>query len=135
MIWNEKKTTFTVIDKKTGHYPDLETIALHEDWAKGLVYCDMEGFAIEEDGDLFLMDECGNFKYCPTGRFEIVWEEQEPVKPIAEKAILDYQSWHYICDACKKPIDIQDNFCRHCGRPIQHFSNKNPTQKSALDVR
>ena len=120
MIWDEKKVTFTVIDKETGHYPDLEKIALHEDWAKGLVYCDMEGFAIEEDGDLFLMDECGNSKYCPPGRFEIVWEELEPIKPKQEKAILDYQSWHYVCGNCEKPIDIQDNFCRHCGRQVEH---------------
>ena len=74
------KNTFTVIDVKTGEYPDLEAIALHEDWAKGLVYCDMEGFAIEEDGSLLLMDECDNSRYCPIGRFEIVWEEQEAVE-------------------------------------------------------
>jgi len=39
------RNSFTVIDVKTGEYPDLETIALYEDWAKGLVYCDMEGIA------------------------------------------------------------------------------------------
>lgn len=42
------------------------------------------------------------------------------VSPKAEKALLDYQSWHYVCGDCEKPIDIQDNFCRHCGRPIKH---------------
>ena len=78
MIWEHKRTTFTVIDKKTGHYPDLVNIALHEDWAKGLIYCDMEGFAIQEDGTLLLLDECDNSRVCPDGRFEIVWEEQEP---------------------------------------------------------
>lgn len=56
---------FTVIDKKTGKYPDLQEIALTEDWAKHLMYCDMEGFAIQEDGTLILMDECGNMAYCP----------------------------------------------------------------------
>ena len=62
---------FDVIDTKTGEYPDLWDIALKEDWAKGLMYCDMEGFAIEEDGTLFLLDECGKFRYCPIGRFEV----------------------------------------------------------------
>lgn len=38
---------FDVIDTKTGEYPDLWEIALKEDWANGLMYCDMEGFAIE----------------------------------------------------------------------------------------
>ena len=72
-----KRNSFTVIDIKTGQYPDLEKIALHEEWAKGLVYCDMEGFAIEEDGSLLLLDECDNSRYCPIGRFEIVWEDEE----------------------------------------------------------
>lgn len=65
---------FSVIDKKTGAYPDLEKIAIEEDWAQGLIYCDMEGFALMEDGELVLMDECGRFKYCPPDRFEVVLE-------------------------------------------------------------
>lgn len=65
---------FTVIDTKTGNSPDIEKIALTEEWAKDLMYCDMEGFAIEEDGYLMLMDECGNFRYCPEGRFKIEFE-------------------------------------------------------------
>lgn len=65
---------FSVVDKKTGVYPDLRGIALHEEWAKGLCYCDMEGFAILEDGTLILLDECGNVAYCPANRFEIVEE-------------------------------------------------------------
>lgn len=65
------KLEFTVIDTKTGKYPDLEKIAF-EDWAEGLCWCDMEGFAILEDGHLILADECGKFAYCPTGRFEVI---------------------------------------------------------------
>ena len=65
---------FTVIDKKTGEYPDMEKIALEEDWAKDLLYCDMNGFALMEDGNLILLDDCGNFAYCPFDRFEITME-------------------------------------------------------------
>lgn len=65
---------FHVIDTKTGEAPDLESIALNEEWAKGLVYCDMEGFAINEDGNLLLLDECGKFVYCPYDRFKIVFD-------------------------------------------------------------
>lgn len=73
---------FTVIDTKTGEYPDLWDIALHEEWAQDLMYCDMEGFAILEDGTLILMDECGRFTYCPEGRFQIVPDEpNEPLTP------------------------------------------------------
>ena len=63
---------FAVIDKKTGKYPKVDNIALKEKWAKNLIYCDMEGFAITEDGLLILADECGNFAYCPENRFEII---------------------------------------------------------------
>jgi hypothetical protein len=63
---------FRVIDTKTGKEPDLEQIAINEDWAKRLMYCDMEGFAVEDDGTLLLLDECGNFAYCPPGRFKVV---------------------------------------------------------------
>ena len=72
---------FTVIDAKTGEYPDLSDIALHEEWAQDLMYCDMEGFAILEDGTLILMDECGRFTYCPEGRFQIV--PDEPNEPLS----------------------------------------------------
>ena len=63
---------FTVLDTRTGQEPDLWNIALTEDWAKDLMYCDMEGFALEEDGTLLLLDECGKYAYCPEGRFRII---------------------------------------------------------------
>lgn len=63
--------SFTVIDPKTGKYPDLEHVARAEEWAQNLIPCDMEGFCINEDGNLLLMDECGNYAYCPQGRFQV----------------------------------------------------------------
>lgn len=71
----EAPTTFHVIDRKTGKEADTYRIALKEKWATGLVYCDMEGFAIGEDGSLMLLDECGNFVYCDRERFEVVWDD------------------------------------------------------------
>ena len=62
---------FTVIDMLTGEEPNMEAIAIKEGWAQGLTYCDMEGFAIEQDGTLLLLDECGHFAYCPSGRFKV----------------------------------------------------------------
>lgn len=67
--------TFSVIDNKTGKEADPYEITLNEDWAKNLMYCDMEGFAILEDGSLILVDECGRHEYCPIGRFEVRWDE------------------------------------------------------------
>lgn len=62
---------FTVIDKTTGQYPDVEKIALNEDWAKHLMYCDIDSFCIDEDGHLILTDDCGNAAYCPSDKFEV----------------------------------------------------------------
>lgn len=67
---------FTVIDTKTGQYPDTWKIVCKEEWAKRLCYCDIEGFAVEEDGTLVLLDECGKVAYCPEGRFRIIPEPQ-----------------------------------------------------------
>ena len=69
-----EEMSFIVIDNKTGKEADIGKIALKEDWAKGLMYCDMEGFALLQDGNLILMDECGRYEYCPSGRFTVVPE-------------------------------------------------------------
>ena len=71
-----ERKTFHVIDKRTGEEADTWEIALNEKWAKSLCYCDMEGFAILEDGTLILTDECGRFEYIQEeDRFEIIWDE------------------------------------------------------------
>ena len=64
---------FTVLDLLTGQPPDVEKIARTEEWASELVYCDVEGFAMLEDGGLILCDECGNYAFCPTDRFWVVF--------------------------------------------------------------
>lgn len=63
---------FRVIDKKTGKEPDLEYIALNEEWAYNLIYCDMDCFALTEEGELILLDECGQYAVCPPDRFEVL---------------------------------------------------------------
>lgn len=74
---------FTVIDTKTGQAPDMWEIALHEEWAQGLIYCDMEGFALADDDTLILMDECGNLRYCPPGRFVVILDSETKRHPLA----------------------------------------------------
>ncbi len=62
---------FRVIDILTGKKADQEKIALNEKWARNLMYSDMEGFAIQEDGRLVLLDQCGNYQSCQPGRFAV----------------------------------------------------------------
>ena len=72
---NETRIEFKVIDNNTGKEADIGKIALKEDWAKSLMYCDMQGFAILDDGNLVLLDECRKFEYCPSERFSIKFED------------------------------------------------------------
>ena len=65
---------FCVFDKKKNKEADCYKIALKEDWAKCLCYCDMDGFAIAQDGMLILLDECGRYTYCPDNRFKVAAE-------------------------------------------------------------
>ena len=72
--------TFSVIDTNTGKEADTYEIALHENWASNLCYCDIEGWAIEEDGTLALLDECGEFAYPPNpNRFKIILDTSERI--------------------------------------------------------
>jgi hypothetical protein len=66
--------TFIVIDSKTGKEADTYNIALHEDWAKHLCYCDIDGWAIQDDGTLLLIDDCGQVAYADRERFKVKWE-------------------------------------------------------------
>ena len=83
---------FTIIDNKTGKYPDCEEIALKEDWAKHLCYCDVDAFAITEDGSLILLDDCGKCAFCPDGRFTVVnddgWISVKDRLPERDKEVL-----------------------------------------------
>lgn len=60
--------SFKVIDTKTGKEPIFDHNHLFkEKWFKqsNLIWCDIEGFMISEDGCLMLADECGNCVYVP----------------------------------------------------------------------
>jgi len=64
---------FKVIDNKTNLEWYFSEIS-KEDWVrKELIWMDLEGFAVEEDGTLVLLDECGRYVYPPEGRFSIHW--------------------------------------------------------------
>lgn len=126
---------FKVIDKRTGKEADPYEIALHEEWANGLVYCDMEGFAITEDGSLVLMDECGHSVYCDTERFKVVYEDK---RQHGEWEIHSAHGriYHLFCSECKKDaedyisgsenwwINSVPNFCPNCGADMRGGDEK-----------
>lgn len=118
---------FTVIDKITGKEADVERIALTEEWAKGLIYCDMEGFAVTEYGDLILLDECGRYVDVSQERFEVKFAERT-CTPVRLKAYTTdgkgekrFHHYNYYCSQCGKPLSLKGNpsYCRHCGAKIK----------------
>lgn len=76
---------FAVIDKQTKREADEYKISIKEDLAKDLCYCDMDGFAITQDGKLILLDECSRYTYCPDNRFKVVSEAR--LKEFQEKKL------------------------------------------------
>ena len=68
---------FKVMDTKTNKEADIMEIVLKEEWAKNLEYCDLEGFAIIDNGNLALLDECGKWADCPHDRFKVVLCEED----------------------------------------------------------
>lgn len=112
---------FKVIDNKTGKEADTYEIALHEEWAKGLVYCDMEGFAITENGDLMLADECGKSVYCDPERFKVVFEDERPHGEWIDEGFYADNVGHHVyrCTYCNEHIveypSELGSYCKYCG--------------------
>lgn len=106
---------FRVIDNKTGKEADAYEIALHEEWAQGLVYCDMEGFMLTENGDLMLADECGTYVYCDPERFKVVFEDERPHGEWEQVGEMTYK-----CTKCGwlKKIGLMP-FCENCGADMR----------------
>lgn len=101
---------FCVIDNKTGKEANVDEIVNNEEWADRLIYCDMEGFALLESGSLVLLDECGNFEYCPSDRFTVVFDEERKQGEWIDR---DGKTWCSLCGASNK--QYKPPFCPHCG--------------------
>lgn len=65
--------TFKIIDRKTGKEPTqrvIDNIARKSN----LMVFDIDQFAICEDGQIILLDDCGNIAYCDMERFKVEME-------------------------------------------------------------
>ena len=113
--------SFTVIDNKTGECPDCEKIALTEEWAKHLIYCDIDTFAITEDGSLILIDDCGNCAFCPADRFTVVFEKGGEDMPYIDTQYL------FKCETCRHFVDNKCNTFGDSGECYSPNMYKIPT--------
>ena len=60
---------------------------------------------------------------CTVGEaMKILIDEQPTVQPETTKRIVgksrDGMTLWYQCDMCNEPVDVQDNYCRGCGRRL-----------------
>ncbi len=123
---------FEVIDNQTGESPDCEKIALTEEWAKRLIYCDIDCFAITEDGSLILIDDCNNIAYPPSDRFTVTYDP-DTLRPKGrwEKTEDDYCGLNlWQCSLCNEEWcfeiddDVKDlnyNYCPNCGADMREY--------------
>ena len=72
----DKPVQFRVIDNKTGKEPIYDHNHLFKQkWFKNsnLIWCDISCWAIDEEGNLMLVDDCDNIAYPPQDRFDVVF--------------------------------------------------------------
>ena len=112
--------TFHVIDKRTGNEPIFDhNHIFKEKWFKesGLIWCDIDGWYISEDGQLVLIDDCGKCVWVDQERFEVVIDEPtvcdiEQIRDAIEREA-DYQYANVNADVAKgmyMALDIIDKY-------------------------
>ena len=79
--------------------------------------------AIDALGELATFtDECSEHTWMYTDDVYKAIKQLPPVQPETAKRIVgkskDGMTLWYQCDMCNEPVDVQDNFCRGCGRRL-----------------
>lgn len=136
---------YEIIDTRTGERAKAYEL-VQEPWAEKVRGCDWPALAIDEDGDVMLTDDCGNYDMVPEGRVELrmvvdreKWKPCEhcggsvPV-PYKEKeypgicnfevgldggdeiAVIAYN--HYTSVTTEICFSFQVAYCPKCGRPL-----------------
>ena len=70
---------FHVIDRKTGKEP-TDRVITNIARKGGLMTMDIDGFYVSEEGDLVLVDDCGNATWVDQERFKAVLDEPRTTK-------------------------------------------------------
>ena len=79
--------------------------------------------AIDALGELATFtDECSEHTWMYTDDVYKAIKQLPPVQPETAKRIVgkskDGMTLWYQCDMCNEPVDVQDNYCRGCGRRL-----------------
>ena len=52
----------------------------------------------------------------------VLLKEQEAVEPYVTgrgETFETAETWWYACGNCHEALDVNDKYCRHCGRPVK----------------
>lgn len=74
-------TLFKIIDRKTGKEP-TDRVIVAQARLGNLITCDIDGFYVNEDGQIILVDDCGNCTWLDVNRFKV--EMQYEASPTGE---------------------------------------------------
>lgn len=116
---------YEIIDTRTGERAN-EYELVQEPWVEKTRGCDWPAFAIDEDGEAMLTDDCGNYDMVPEGRVEVrlvvnreklCGEWQGEADGYADGELV-YDMWY--CSGCGYEEETDDpdllpSFCPHCG--------------------
>lgn len=81
---------FKIIDRKTGKEP-TDRVITAQARSGNLIPCDIDGFYVGEDGQIILVDDCGNCTWLDMSRFKVeshneveqIWAKVESINPWA----------------------------------------------------
>jgi len=90
--------TFRIIDNKTGKEPTDRVIS-NIARKGGLMEMDIDGFYVDEDGQIILVDDCGNCTWVDAKRFKV---EHETGHWIWQKEDI------YKCSECGEDIHVKE---------------------------
>jgi len=98
--------TFKIIDTRTGKEPTDRVIS-NIARKGGLMEMDIDGFYVDEDGQIILVDDCGNCTWVDAKRFKVEPETGHWIEH-------DNGAW-WECSECHSERAYGNEYCPDCG--------------------
>lgn len=122
---------YEIIDTRTGERAKARML-VQEPWAEKTQGCGWPALAIDENGDVMLTDDCGNYDMVPEGRVEVRLvvdrEKWEPCRECSSEThtcetcrYREQMGYREGCNECTTDNDKwkpRYKFCPNCGRPF-----------------
>ena len=103
---------FKIIDRKTGKEP-TDRVITAQARSGNLIPCDIDGFYVGEDGQIILVDDCGNCTWLDMRRFKV--ESHNEVERIRAE-VEDINPWALAF----APSEYKDTRPKIVARVISH---------------